>query len=239
MRICPTNVIQPTGLASGVEGLWTPSLNFRMGSSGCQQSCIACGNLCPTAAIRPISLDERLGKGTFKSQGPIRIGTAFVDRGRCLPWAMDRPCIVCQENCPVSPKAIATRETFEPIQQQGPLYLEHMKGNDLIIKGPDLLSRRFSSGDYFVSLENRPEDPPARIISAVGNTLTLAANPFLKAEDTNSTLRLSIRLQLPFVDPNRCIGCGVCEHECPVKGRRAIRVTAENETRERKHQLVL
>ena len=38
--------------------------------------------------------------------GPVRLGTAFVDRGRCLPWAMNRPCIVCQEVCPVSPKAI-------------------------------------------------------------------------------------------------------------------------------------
>ena len=36
----------------------------------------------------------------------VRIGTAFVDRGRCLPWAMDTTCIVCEEVCPTSPKAI-------------------------------------------------------------------------------------------------------------------------------------
>jgi len=41
------------------------------------------------------------------------------------------------------------------------------------------------------------------------------------------------------VDPAQCIGCGVCEHECPVKGRRAIRVTAENETRQARHRLLL
>ena len=52
-------------------------------------------------------------------------------------------------------------------------------------------------------------------------------------------ITLLVRLQLPYVDPARCIGCGVCEHECPVKGRRAIRVTAENETRERRHRLLL
>ncbi len=37
---------------------------------------------------------------------PIRIGTAFYDRGRCLPWAMATECIVCEEWCPTSPKAI-------------------------------------------------------------------------------------------------------------------------------------
>jgi hypothetical protein len=36
----------------------------------------------------------------------ITIGTAFMDRGRCLPWAMNTPCIVCEELCPTSPKAI-------------------------------------------------------------------------------------------------------------------------------------
>ena len=55
MRICPTNVIHPAGMQCGLEGLWTPVLNFRIGTSGCQFNCIACGNLCPTAAIRPIS----------------------------------------------------------------------------------------------------------------------------------------------------------------------------------------
>jgi polyferredoxin len=38
--------------------------------------------------------------------GPVRLGTAFYDRGRCLPWAMATDCIVCEEWCPVSPKAI-------------------------------------------------------------------------------------------------------------------------------------
>ena len=34
------------------------------------------------------------------------IGTAFYDHGRCLPWAMATDCIVCEEFCPTSPKAI-------------------------------------------------------------------------------------------------------------------------------------
>ena len=65
MRICPTNIIQPAGLEMGVEALWTPTLNFRIGTSGCQLNCVACGNLCPTAAIRPMTLDEKQGRGPF------------------------------------------------------------------------------------------------------------------------------------------------------------------------------
>ena len=116
MRVCPTNVIQPATLEAGWKGWWTPLLNFRAGTSGCQLNCIACGNVCPTAAIRPLSLDEKLGRGEFAERGPVRMGTAFVDRGRCLPWAMDEPCIVCQENCPVSPKAIYVREEFQVVR---------------------------------------------------------------------------------------------------------------------------
>ena len=93
----------------------------RKASGGCQYKCIACGNLCPTAAIRPLALDERMGKNTYAGSGPIRIGMAFIDRGRCLPWSMDIPCIVCQENCPVSPKAIVTRTVYSTVVTSGDL----------------------------------------------------------------------------------------------------------------------
>ncbi len=91
MRVCPTNIIQPALFEAGIQGLWSPMINYRLGRSGCQPNCVACGQVCPTAAIRPLSLEEKQGLGDFASQGPIRLGTAFVDRGRCLPWAMDRP----------------------------------------------------------------------------------------------------------------------------------------------------
>ena len=239
MRVCPTNVIHPAGLQAGIEGIWTPMLNFRMGTSGCQQGCIACGNLCPTAAIRPISLNERIGKGNFEPTGPIRIGMAFVDRGRCLPWAMDRPCIVCQENCPVSPKAIFTRIEFRPVRLDGDLRLRSIKSDRLTFDGPALPSDRFATGDYFVSIAGNRKMPPVRIADIGPGGLTLANQAFTAGAAGGDRIILLVRLQQPYVDPARCIGCGVCEHECPVKGRRAIRVTAENETRERRHRLLL
>ena len=239
MRVCPTNVIHPAGLVSGLEGLWTPVLNFRIGTSGCQFGCIACGSLCPTAAIRPLSVDERLGAGSYAERGPIRIGTAFVDRGRCLPWAMDRPCIVCQENCPVSPKAIFTRDEFRPVHLPGPLRLRSLAGNHITVTGAQLPGDQFATGDYFLKLGDRAGGPPARIVQTGPDRITVADNPFAQTAAPGDAVTVLVHLQLPFVDPSRCIGCGVCEHECPVKGQRAIRVTAENETRQRRHRLIL
>jgi ferredoxin len=48
-----------------------------------------------------------------------------------------------------------------------------------------------------------------------------------------------VRLSRPFVDAARCIGCGMCEHECPVSGRRAIRVYSENESRSGSGRLLI
>jgi len=239
MRICPTNVIHPAGFEAGLEGLWTPVLNFRIGTSGCQVNCIACGNLCPTAAIRPISLTERQGSREFADQGPIRIGTAFVDPGRCLPWSMDRPCIVCQENCPVSPKAIFTREVFNPIR--GPALSIQVSESLRIEFGKELLPPGgYATGDYYCTVDGINDQRPRKIVRNSADSLELAPDlPFESPPPAGSRVILQIRLQRPYVDPRRCIGCGVCEHECPVPGKRAIRVTADNESRNRNHALLL
>jgi len=240
MRICPTNVIHPAGLTAGLEGLWTPLLNFRLGTSGCQYNCIACGNLCPTAAIRPISLEERQGINRYAPQGPIKIGTAFIDRGRCLPWAMDRPCIVCQENCPVSPKAIFTREQFNIVRVHRPLIVKNADSTKIEFEADALVPGQYATGDYFCVVQQSTDPRPRRIIAnSSGNLEVDGKLPFAKPPQTQYLVLLQIRLQQPYVDPKLCIGCGVCEHECPVRGRRAIRVTAENESRSGEHALIV
>ncbi len=238
MRICPTQVIQPAGLEGGLEGLWTPILDFRMGSSGCRHNCIACGHLCPTSAIRSLSLDERLGRKAFEGIGPVRIGTAFIDRGRCLPWAMDRPCIVCQENCPVSPKAIFTREHFaDPRFLDPPVVRESGRLHAVLHTAP-LIPGRYETGDYYAIAERTGDAVPRRILKNRADRIEIHPEfPWTVPPAPGSRLFVKIRLQQPWVDIDRCIGCGICEHECPVSGLRAIRVTAENETRHRKHAL--
>jgi len=167
INVCPTNVLQPAGLReSGLEGLWTPVMDFSVGF--CQLNCTLCSEVCPTGAIQKISLAEKLGAGAHKEKGPIRLGTAFFNQGRCLPWAMETPCVVCEEVCPTTPKAIGTYDV--------------------------------------------------EITRWDGQKVTL---------------------NRPYMRPELCIGCGICEHECPVIDDAAVYVTAIGETRSDDRTLLL
>jgi polyferredoxin len=167
INVCPTNVLQPSTLAEGgLEGLWTPVMDFRTGF--CQLNCTLCSEVCPTGAIQKIDLAKKLGKPPHAEAGPVRLGTAFFDRGRCLPWAMETPCVVCEEVCPTSPKAIGTYE-----------------------------------------------------------------------EEITRWDGKKVLLNQPYMRPELCIGCGICEHECPVQDQPAVYVTAIGESRSKDRSLLL
>lgn len=108
MKVCPNNALHPAFFEAGMEGLWTPILIPRIGY--CEFSCVLCGQVCPTGAIQKIDEKQKMGI----DQKPISIGTAMYDKGRCLPWSMATPCIVCEEFCPTSPKAIWAEDTEVP-----------------------------------------------------------------------------------------------------------------------------
>lgn len=230
MRICPTGVLQPAGFGNGVEALWTPVLNNSIGTSGCQPNCVACGFACPTGAIRPFSLDEKLGRGDFAKAGLLKVGCAFIDRGRCLPWAMGRPCIVCQENCPTSPKAIVLESIVETLRE-GPYELDEIKGTRVTLRGALLRPGRLAGGDHLLAMAGAT----AHGLPILDNDATsvVLARP---ADDASFTpgarLEVRVRLHRPYIDPDRCNGCGICQHECPVVGLRAVRITSENESRD-------
>ena len=46
-------------------------------------------------------------------------------------------------------------------------------------------------------------------------------------------------IKRPYVDPDLCIGCGVCESVCPLKDRPGIRVASANESRNPANQPIL
>ena len=101
-----------------MEGFWTPVVIPRRG--GCELACTRCGEVCPTGAIARLAPARKAG---YQGGAPVRIGTAFVDRGSCLPWAMGTPCVVCEEMCPTDPKAIWLERVEEPSRGGEPVQL--------------------------------------------------------------------------------------------------------------------
>ncbi len=142
MKVCINNALQPALMESGFEGMFTPRLVPRFGY--CEFNCTLCGQVCPSGAI------ERLD---MKQKQRFVIGLAVFDKDRCLPFAKDESCIVCEEHCPTYDKAI-----------------------------------KFKS---------------------------------IKVKDKNGS---EIVIKQPYVIDSLCIGCGICENVCPLKGDAAIRV---------------
>jgi len=90
-RACPTGGLQPALGEAGVAGLFTPVLVPLVG--WCQADCNLCGQVCPTQAIRALTVEE---KRIYK------IGLSSIDQTRCLAWSQRQDCLVCQEVCPYS-----------------------------------------------------------------------------------------------------------------------------------------
>jgi ferredoxin len=145
--VCPTNAIQLAVREGGIDGFWTPIVIPRLGY--CDYSCNACGQVCPVKAIPPLALE------TKREQV---IGLAVIDQTRCIPWAENQDCIVCEEMCPIPEKAI--RLELETVITQD--------GEEKIV-------------------------------------------------------------QRPIVIEESCIGCGICEYQCPVTGEAAIVVRVDQE----------
>ena len=95
MKVCINNALQPLFLEQGLAPMFTPVLVPRLGY--CEFNCTLCTQVCPTRALQPLGKEQ---KHAFV------LGTAWFDKNRCIPYAEQRPCIVCEEHCPVHDKAI-------------------------------------------------------------------------------------------------------------------------------------
>jgi len=87
-KVCPNNVLQPLDFRQGLDGLWTPAVVADW--AGCESSCNACGQICPTGAIRALPLEEKRA---------ARMGLAVINRQTCLPFADRDSCQLCVDEC--------------------------------------------------------------------------------------------------------------------------------------------
>ena len=181
MKVCPTNVIQPAVFTAGIEGFFTPEMDFRR--AYCDWNCNECGKICPTQAIQKLSLEKK--RATV-------IGQAYIDRGTCIPWSQGRQCLVCQELCPTPSKAII------------------FASGDAVFQGGQVPPNTASSTDA--------TSGPGSSGAAAGGATPSGGSPAV------------IPVKLPYVVPELCIGCGICEFNCPVNNEAAIRVRSPQQT---------
>jgi MauM/NapG family ferredoxin protein len=107
VQSCPTGFIQPAFLEASFEGLWTPVVSPRAG--GCLYECNKCTQVCPTNAIAKLTLHQKRA---------WKLGTAIVDRGRCLTYVDGFSCTKCEKACPIPSKALRYRDA-EVVNSQG------------------------------------------------------------------------------------------------------------------------
>jgi ferredoxin len=88
LKVCPGSVLQPAGFEAGLDALWTPVLLPT--HAGCHQNCNFCTQVCPTGAIRPLTIQEKK---------TIHIGRAVIDPEQCLPRRGQRDCQLCYDEC--------------------------------------------------------------------------------------------------------------------------------------------
>lgn len=109
VRACSTSgaCLQPSLTSAGIEAALTPVARMRLGY--CEFNCNLCGLVCPTGAIHELDIEDKKKR---------KMGLAAIDRNTCIPWVSGEDCIVCEEHCPVSEKAIKfdVKDVFVPGQ---------------------------------------------------------------------------------------------------------------------------
>lgn len=85
IKVCPNQALQPMPIAYGLAAFETPRFIPR---SGRCELCLLCQEVCPTGAVSSVPVEQ------------IKIGTAELDRRRCLVWSEGIECLICAEQCP-------------------------------------------------------------------------------------------------------------------------------------------
>ena len=87
INACPNHVLRPS---SSLNRFMQPEMAFDKGY--CRPECNLCSNICPTGAIKAISVEEK---------SSIQTGHAVVDLDLCVVNTDDVDCGNCSRHCPV------------------------------------------------------------------------------------------------------------------------------------------
>ncbi|MHC4401793.1 MAG: 4Fe-4S binding protein [Planctomycetota bacterium] len=103
-RACPAGIIGADDAGTSVAGLLAPVVRFE--DDYCREDCRLCTQVCPSGALRPLSLDE-------KQHTPM--GLAKVDPSLCL-LTDDRECDACARACPFEAiRIVWSEEEYVPL----------------------------------------------------------------------------------------------------------------------------
>lgn len=83
---CPNDVLRPS---TDLMRLMQPEMSYERGY--CRPECTRCNNVCPTGAIRPITVEDKTA---------IQIGRAVWIKKNCLPAIDGTACNNCAHHCP-------------------------------------------------------------------------------------------------------------------------------------------
>ncbi len=186
LKVCPTNVLQPSVFEAGLEGVFTPRLDFTR--AFCEYNCNECGKVCPTGSIALVDLARK--------QATI-IGLAYIDHTLCLPWSQGVECLVCEELCPVPQKAI----------QFGAEGAGRGSGQG---QGGGQGGGRGRGG-------GQGGGTGAGAGNAEGATGEGASAGAEGEGAADAEAVATTGLKLPRVNDRHCIGCGICQYNCPVQ----------------------
>lgn len=86
---CPSHILKPAGLSYGFGYLLKPYMSYE--DSYCNFECTVCSEICPTGAIKPLTVEEK--KTT-------QVGIAVFDIDLCIVKTENTDCGACSEHCP-------------------------------------------------------------------------------------------------------------------------------------------
>jgi ferredoxin len=86
---CPTSVLQPSFLEYGFTGMAQPHMDYSV--EYCNFECTTCGEVCPTGAILPLTVEDKKLTQTGQVQFIIE---------KCIVYEKNTACGSCSEHCP-------------------------------------------------------------------------------------------------------------------------------------------